>query len=59
MLPPQMHLAVLYVNSSGKPQTNFLHTQHMTNGATEEELAKCLKNIVQECQMELKKMKSY
>ena len=54
----QFVVFVKYVNSSGKPQTDFLHTQHMTNGATGEELAKCLKNIVQECQMELKKMKS-
>lgn len=54
----QFVVFVKYVNSSGKPQTDFLHTQHITNGATGEELAKCLKNIVQECQMELKKMKS-
>lgn len=54
----QFVVFVKYVNSSGKPQTDFLHTQHMTNGATGEKLAKCLKNIVQECQMELKKMKS-
>ena len=54
----QFVVFVKYVNSSGKPQTDFLHTQHMANGATGEELAKCLKNIVQECQMELKKMKS-
>ena len=54
----QFVVFVKYVNSSGKPQTDILHTQHMTNGATGEELAKCLKNIVQECQMELKKMKS-
>ena len=49
---------VKYVNSSGKPQTNFLHTEHMTDAATGQELAKCLKKIVQQCQMKLKKMKS-
>ena len=47
-----------HLNSSGKPQTDFLHTQHMTEAATGQELAKSLKNIIQECQMELKKMKS-
>ena len=35
----------------------FLHTKHMTDTATGQELAKCLKKIVQECQMKLK-MKS-
>jgi len=54
----QFVVLVKYVNSSGKPQTNFLHTKHMTDAATGQELAKCLKKIVQECQMKLKNMKS-
>ena len=54
----QFVVFVKYVNSSGKPQTDFLHTEHMTDGATGQELAKCLKKVVQECQMKLNKMKS-
>ena len=54
----QFVVFVKYVNSSGKPQTDFSHTEHMTDGATRQELAKCLKKVVQECQMKLKKMKS-
>lgn len=54
----QFVVFVKYVNSNGKPQTDFLHTEHMTDAATGEELAKCLKKVVQECQLELKKMKS-
>ena len=53
----QFAVFVKYVSSSGKPQTAFLHTEHMTDAATGQELAKSLKKIVQECQMKLKKMK--
>lgn len=54
----QFVVFVKYVNSSGKPQTDFLKTQHMTEAATGQELTKCPKNIVQDCQIDLKKMKS-
>ena len=42
----QFVVFVKYVTSSGKPQTDFLHTEHMTDTATGQELAKCLKKIV-------------
>ena len=54
----QFVVFVKYVNASGMPQTDFLHTEHMTDAATGQELAKCLKKIVEDCQLELKKMKS-
>jgi len=54
----QFAVFVKYVNASGMPQTDFLHTEHMTDAATGQELAKCLKKIVEDCQLELKKMKS-
>lgn len=53
----QFVVFVKYVNASGMPQTDFLHTEHMTDAATGQELAKCLKKIVEDCQLELK-MKS-
>ena len=54
----QFVVFVKYVNSSGMPQRDFLHTEHMTNAATGQELAKCLKETVEDCLLELKKMKS-
>ena len=54
----QFVVFVKYVNASGMPQTDFLHTEHMTDAATGQELAKCLKKIVEDCQLELKKMTS-
>ena len=42
----QFIVFVKYVHASGFPQTDFLHTEHMTDAATGQELAKCLKKIV-------------
>ena len=40
------------------PRQSFCTQSIMTDAATGQELAKCLKEIVEDCQLELKKMKS-